>query len=662
MTGVGLIGATISGGLALTNTLSDYPAPFIQDGVFNGIITVGKDAMASDTVGQSQLIADLQTKAIRTESLGVEVEGQEKEIKLGDNLNSEFDSEMNYGDLPDFLTKKTLNWKGKSYKTEEHLLLKDGLKLATSLTSDSKYEDEIYLEADRRSLVYEYEFKDEIDFEDASTSSPIIIDFLGKEINIVDRDGEKITVNFGNKYVLEQGETIEITSDGETKKVKVRAVGTNSITLDVDGVSEIISKGISKDINGLEVYLNAIVDVGNDQTAKDSVEIYLGEDVTKTIKDGDDYNEDFVWDLDDVDLNKPILRLELDSDFDKKERGAITIGDCYRFPDDFLEICFTGLTNDEYENYELKFEKSYDLSDIAGYSSDANVFVLKTDKDEGLLVDSEKTDEMVLYINKTKLDVFYYDEDDNEIKLATSLGENTTHTDFARITNEDSIFKLDITVPEYLNSTNPLTLALNEDEDLAIKLGKSSTEFTKLGDLSGESESDELKYGANGIGDKNHDIRTKYGNIIENTESNGDNDEIVMKIAEDRVKGKISIGKELESKSRKIVGVNPISPSQIKLAEEVTEPRSQNIIVIGGSAVNPLAREIFGLEREDFTPYEAIVKLVDNGDYVAMLVAGYSAIDTRNAVLSIIEGKVDLNKGEAKIISVTQTVGTYTVE
>ena len=71
-----------------------------------------------------------------------------------------------------------------------------------------------------------------------------------------------------------------------------------------------------------------------------------------------------------------------------------------------------------------------------------------------------------------------------------------------------------------------------------------------------------------------------------------------------------------------------------KLDSEVADATAQNLIVIGGPCVNTVAAELLGNPAdcaEGFTPGKARVKLFENGDYVAMLVAGYSGADTRLA-------------------------------
>jgi hypothetical protein len=71
-----------------------------------------------------------------------------------------------------------------------------------------------------------------------------------------------------------------------------------------------------------------------------------------------------------------------------------------------------------------------------------------------------------------------------------------------------------------------------------------------------------------------------------------------------------------------------------KLDSEVADVTMQNMIVVGGPCVNTVAAELLGSPAdctEGFTPGKARVKLFENGDYVAMLVAGYSGADTRLA-------------------------------
>jgi len=78
----------------------------------------------------------------------------------------------------------------------------------------------------------------------------------------------------------------------------------------------------------------------------------------------------------------------------------------------------------------------------------------------------------------------------------------------------------------------------------------------------------------------------------------------------------------------------PIPVTAVKYDTEVSDITAVNAIVVGGPCVNSAAKTLMGDPdpcAKDFQPNHAKIKLYMNGDNVAMLVAGYSAMDTRRA-------------------------------
>ncbi|MBN2454851.1 hypothetical protein JXB11_04880 [Candidatus Woesearchaeota archaeon] len=79
----------------------------------------------------------------------------------------------------------------------------------------------------------------------------------------------------------------------------------------------------------------------------------------------------------------------------------------------------------------------------------------------------------------------------------------------------------------------------------------------------------------------------------------------------------------------------PIEVGAAKLASEVTSLAAQNTILVGGPCANPLAAQAMGNPAdctEGFEEGKAILKLFEQSTgNVALLVAGYSAMDTRRA-------------------------------
>ena len=59
-TGVAMLGATLTGAMAAD--LSDYPEPFVMDGVYDdsNAFVVGDSALAADTLGAVDIAANLQ--------------------------------------------------------------------------------------------------------------------------------------------------------------------------------------------------------------------------------------------------------------------------------------------------------------------------------------------------------------------------------------------------------------------------------------------------------------------------------------------------------------------------------------------------------------------------------------------------------------------------
>jgi len=92
---------------------------------------------------------------------------------------------------------------------------------------------------------------------------------------------------------------------------------------------------------------------------------------------------------------------------------------------------------------------------------------------------------------------------------------------------------------------------------------------------------------------------------------------------------------ESGASSTEAVMVQRIQVGAAKLASEVSDVQAQNAILVGGPCANAAAATVMGNPVDctaGFTPGEGILQVWEhtNGN-VAMLVAGYAAVDTRNA-------------------------------
>jgi hypothetical protein len=737
-TGAAMLGATMTGALALSYTLADYPAPFVTNGIFSGAIAVGQNAAASDTIGQSVLLADLQTKAVSPAggSTVTVSGGVTEEIPLGSNISDAqsytLDVELADDDV-DSLLDTTITFQSSDYDIEEVLEINqagNSVTVATSLTSsEDDYQTDVVLEVARDSLKYYYTFSETIQANSSTTADPLEIKFLGKTLkitNIDDTDNSKFTANVGSEYFLNSGDSV--VSEGKT--VKLSRVGSGgAIVVDVDGVTETIPSAGTETVNGIEIKNDETFYDSNNQAAS-AATLIVGKDAQETYKDGDAYvgedkdNPDWIWNTGNLNTKSattlsttaeftgPFLGIENDFIFNDDSDNPPKVGECIDLPNNYVSVCLDSLTvsDDNYATYTFEYDNSADLSDADGSLSAAQSIYIHTNQDEGIVVDRSdlsivngstssdiKTDKVWLYTqqhstgtsganlsgNSSGVGVFYEDENDNKVKLAglkdfvTSGGpyflhlnyDNTKDTDAVMYINGSVSGDIELTLVPFHSTDLP-----DYNDNLSMRWGTSSNKFASLGTTASSEEANELMWhGAESggstvrqtIGTKDEDHRSRYGIIIRDPKSHGSSDEIVLDVPGDQVQGNVVVKGTTASttSSGGSVVVNPIPSSASVLAEEISSASSQNLIVVGGPAVNPLAANVFGLEASDFTPNEAMVKLADNGNNVALLIAGYSATDTRNAAEAVQAGKLSgLNKAEAKVTSPSQVVGTYTVE
>ena len=107
-----------------------------------------------------------------------------RQVALGSNLNTEFDSEMSRNDV--CLGEESVSVQGDDSDTKEILVLGHKSRFigpATALTSADKYNSAV-LEAEDGSVKLFYIFENSIDLTKASQDSPLKIRFMGKKYEI----------------------------------------------------------------------------------------------------------------------------------------------------------------------------------------------------------------------------------------------------------------------------------------------------------------------------------------------------------------------------------------------------------------------------------------------------------------------------------------------
>ena len=231
--GTTMLGATIMGAMALD--LSDYPAPFVTDGDFDGKIVVGEKAATSDVVGAIDIAASLQAEATLTTEI---------------NIPGAAGTDSIIGDAAEFKTGSDIVRIGEAiggvkatFTSEDLDALASGVFLSSPVKQYLKFGDTNYsvqyLENDDDEIVDaylyvpddSYLFEFHLDFTEGAES-----DIDGTEVE--DLEGEVLTIigapftvveaelDNGNdlKLVMLGGEVADVLRDGETKTYTINGV------------------------------------------------------------------------------------------------------------------------------------------------------------------------------------------------------------------------------------------------------------------------------------------------------------------------------------------------------------------------------------------------------------------------------------------------------
>jgi len=367
----------------------------------------------------------------------------------------------------------------------------------------------------------------------------------------------------------------------------------------------------------------------------------------------------------------------------------ITAGECYEFPNDYASVCFDSLTVDEddYMTFEMEVAKGVTLNSTSGWDNEDCLY-LHTDVSEGLQLESDafsnaingtalstdtKTQQIWLAPDfggadsalQGNFSVWYLGSDGTR-KYAGELGCDLASgygQKFARVyygdTKDDNIEIYCQNISEtVVNVTFDIlgktsTDLANGTDDIKTFWTLSSAAWSYLGKTEGDADAEEMRWcrgtgtGCNwlNIGTKDEDHTSDYGIVIKNPDSTGNGEEVVFEIPKEQAFAKIVIkgpGTTIAESGDTIKKVIPIETAIAKLDYEVGESPGAHLILIGDAAVNTLAAEVMGLTYPTYGasglyPYtegQAIIKVYDDAietGYVALLVAGWDAEDTRNA-------------------------------
>jgi len=378
------------------------------------------------------------------------------------------------------------------------------------------------------------------------------------------------------------------------------------------------------------------------------------------------------------------IGIELDHNFrDGSDQPALEVGGCIDLPNNYVSICLDSLNvaDEDYMDMTIELLEGIDLtsdSRVTGLST-ANVVHVKAGKNDGIkllsgnglsnITTNKETNELWLTVHE----IFYYDKD---LKKKTFAGNATDGVGFAQIQYEDTkstnlvlnrtfVSPVDATYESDLygigaNRTWSLNIESLGDttDDLLANVDTIRTFWTNasrnvnsLGISKSSEEAGEVTWqirSSNGItngtniGTKDENHRTRYGVIIKDPKSSGASDRVELMIPSDQVqanvviKGLSAVGGSTGSSTGNALATYDLAPSGM-LDTQVTTPSNYNLILVGGPAVNRLSAQFLEVaypaygEASGLKSGEALLSLKNNGDKVALIVAGWAGEDTQRA-------------------------------
>ncbi len=288
-----MLGATLAGAFAYT--LADYPAPFIQNGQFNGYFVVGETAKAVDVIGMVDIATSLQAEAVQ--KVPVQVPGQEAEttveggakVEQGTdklNLMESFSSVKSFFGGDDLSVLKKVTWEdgsGNTYNVEFRVVPGTGVQVRYSGDVNDVEVPVLAIDWTQTNADYTLvvDFQDPVNFTALAGQSVTLFgqEFTVAEANQLTDDSKLVLYKAAVDQVFEPGqeETVQV---GD-RSVTVEVVNANSdkseAIIKVNGEQRTVKAGESYTIGGEKVYVKDVF-IGNVLNPYAAVRLLIGAD------------------------------------------------------------------------------------------------------------------------------------------------------------------------------------------------------------------------------------------------------------------------------------------------------------------------------------------------------------------------------------------------
>ncbi|MFH2021343.1 MAG: hypothetical protein ABIJ34_08070 [archaeon] len=305
-TGVLMLGATLSGALAV-NDLANYPVPFVKNGMLDDtVIVVGKAAKSEDVLGAVDIAAALQAEAVSKTSVdvatavapttdkGIKIEKSGNKYNYGEQISDLQPSSLDGNDLVmlgdgTFVDNKGDNKDDVDFQQDLVFgqIANEVFELMFTQPHDNdNYPDGLpagdYLYADKGNWLYNYtlSFDSDVDVSAAADLEGNSIELQGNTYTITEAS---LTSTYVSKIKLVAGDsTVWLVQDqpytvgSHTVTVVDVDSGETKCGVNVDGVTKWVDEGTTETFGDMSVGVLDVIAVNTKDYNADTCELTLG--------------------------------------------------------------------------------------------------------------------------------------------------------------------------------------------------------------------------------------------------------------------------------------------------------------------------------------------------------------------------------------------------
>jgi hypothetical protein len=231
------------------------------------------------------------------------------------------------------LVNTEIEFNDEDYDVKESVALSD-MKVVVN-TPDNGVKD--YLSFESGAIEYKYAFDSTFDNDDVTEDETLSFTLFGENVEISEWTDDSITFTKGAEYDVKEGESVTV--DG--KVIQATVVGWNYAYITVGTDSAKVTTGSTKEVGGIEIEVKDTIETQSWRAGVAT--IVVGDDVSTTVEDGDEYAKDSIWEWK---ITPSTIGVVLSEDFTSTDADddfvALAAGKSVALPNDYVTFTYDG--------------------------------------------------------------------------------------------------------------------------------------------------------------------------------------------------------------------------------------------------------------------------------------------------------------------------------